>query len=150
MTLFILFVSIIALLFLVINLVFAPHIPYQEKNSEFECGFHSFHQTRFPFDSPIAAQAICFVILDIELFTMYPYVGSLGINTLYSLVVILGFMFVISAGFVFELGKGALKIDSKQNMGGDSLEKNLKDISSLNLCPPICVQKLNPATWGLR
>lgn len=109
---------------------------YQEKNSEFECGFHSFHQTRFPFDSPIAAQAICFVILDIELFTMYPYVGSLGINTLYSLVVILGFMFVISAGFVFELGKGALKIDSKQNMGGDSLEKNLKDISSLNLCPP--------------
>ncbi|AGG15996.1 NADH dehydrogenase subunit 3 (mitochondrion) [Neurospora crassa OR74A] len=139
MTLFILFVSIIALLFLLINLVFAPHIPYQEKNSEFECGFHSFHQTRFPFDSPIAAQAICFVILDLEIFTMFPYVGSLGINTFYSLVVILGFMFVVSAGFVFELGKGALKIDSKQNMGGDSTHlelKNLKDISSLNLCPP--------------
>ncbi|GGA13776.1 hypothetical protein GCM10010923_25110 [Blastomonas marina] len=112
---------------------------YQEKNSEFECGFHSFHQTRFPFDSPIAAQAICFVILDLEIFTMFPYVGSLGINTFYSLVVILGFMFVVSAGFVFELGKGALKIDSKQNMGGDSTHlelKNLKDISSLNLCPP--------------
>ncbi|MCV5147872.1 NADH-quinone oxidoreductase subunit A, partial [Escherichia coli] len=86
-----------------------------------------------------AAQAICFVILDLEIFTMFPYVGSLGINTFYSLVVILGFMFVVSAGFVFELGKGALKIDSKQNMGGDSTHlelKNLKDISSLNLCPP--------------
>ena len=42
MTLFILFVCIIAVLFLFINLVFAPHNPYQEKDSMFECGFHSF------------------------------------------------------------------------------------------------------------
>ena len=42
MTLFILFVCIVAVLFLFINLVFAPHNPYQEKDSMFECGFHSF------------------------------------------------------------------------------------------------------------
>ena len=42
MTLFILFIATIAVLFLVINLVFAPHNPYPEKYSIFECGFHSF------------------------------------------------------------------------------------------------------------
>ena len=42
MTFFITLVTIIAFLFLVINLLFAPHNPYQEKYSIFECGFHSF------------------------------------------------------------------------------------------------------------
>lgn len=42
MTLFIGFVSVIAILFLAINFIFAPHNPYQEKYSIFECGFHSF------------------------------------------------------------------------------------------------------------
>ena len=50
MTIFIIFVSVIAILFLFINLVFAPHNPYQEKDSMFECGFHSFQQSRSPFN----------------------------------------------------------------------------------------------------
>ena len=42
MVFFILLVCIIALLFLVINFLFAPHISYKEKDSIFECGFHGF------------------------------------------------------------------------------------------------------------
>ena len=41
-TLLFVIVSIIALLFLVLNFILAPHNPYQEKYSIFECGFHSF------------------------------------------------------------------------------------------------------------
>ena len=41
-SLFIIVVCIIAILFLVVNLILAPHNPYQEKYSIFECGFHSF------------------------------------------------------------------------------------------------------------
>lgn len=41
-TFFFLFIPFLALLLLVINLVFAPHNSYQEKDSVFECGFHSF------------------------------------------------------------------------------------------------------------
>ena len=42
MTFLFIFVSILAILFLFLNFIFAPHNPYQEKYSIFECGFHSF------------------------------------------------------------------------------------------------------------
>ena len=42
MTFFFILVAIICSLFLLINFIFAPHNPYQEKYSIFECGFHSF------------------------------------------------------------------------------------------------------------
>ena len=69
MTLFILFVAIIALLFLFINLVFAPHNPYQEKDSMFECGFHSFQQSRSPFN-------IAFFIIITIGFSLYGYITN--------------------------------------------------------------------------
>lgn len=36
-------------------------------------------------------------------------------NGLYGLIIMLIFTFIITAGFVFELGKSALKIDSRQS-----------------------------------
>ena len=41
-TFFFIFVPILAIILLAVNLIFAPHNPYQEKDSAFECGFHSF------------------------------------------------------------------------------------------------------------
>ena len=41
-TFFFIFIPILAILLLAINLILAPHNPYQEKDSVFECGFHSF------------------------------------------------------------------------------------------------------------
>jgi NADH-ubiquinone oxidoreductase chain 3 len=42
MTLLFIIVSILPLLFIAINFSFAPHNPYQEKYSIFECGYHGF------------------------------------------------------------------------------------------------------------
>lgn len=132
MTFFILFVCIIALLFLFINLVFAPHNPYQEKYSVFECGFHSFHQTRLPFNIGFFIYALVYLLLDLEVLLVFPFTVSEYVNNIYGLSITLLFIFIITVGFVFELGKGALKISSKQNMG-DYLEKNLIDISYLDI-----------------
>jgi len=132
MTLFILFVSIIALLFLFINLVFAPHNPYQEKYSVFECGFHSFHQTRLPFNIGFFIYALVYLLLDLEVLLVFPFTVSEYVNNIYGLAITLLFIFIITVGFVFELGKGALKISSKQNMA-DYLEKNLIDISYIDI-----------------
>lgn len=38
------------------------------------------------------------------------------INDIYGLIFVLLFITIITIGFIFELGKGALKIDSKQNI----------------------------------
>ena len=77
MTLFILFVCIIALLFLFINLLFAPHNPYQEKYSTFECGFHSFlGQNRTQFEYKFFIFAFIFLLFDLEILLIYPYIVS--------------------------------------------------------------------------
>lgn len=114
MTLFIAFICVIALLFLIINLIFAPHNPYQEKSSAFECGFHSFLQTRLPFNITFYIYGLLFLLFDLEIFLVFPYAVSSYNNEIYGLVIILIFLFLVTFGFIFELGKGALNIYTRQ------------------------------------
>lgn len=117
MTLFILFVVIIALLFLIINLIFAPHNPYQEKYSIFECGFHSFlGQNRTQFGVKFFIFALVYLLLDLEIILTFPFALSEYVNNIYGLIITLAFVGIITLGFVYELGKSALKIDSRQNL----------------------------------
>jgi len=117
MTFLFILVSIIAILFLVINLLFAPHNPYQEKYSIFECGFHSFlGQNRTQFGVKFFIFALVYLLLDLEILLTFPYAVSEYVNNLYGLIIALGFIIIITIGFVFELGKSALKIDSRQSL----------------------------------
>jgi len=115
LTFFFIFVPILALLLLGINLLLSPHNPYQEKNSAFECGFHSFlGQNRMQFSISFFIFALLFLLFDLEILLVYPYVVSSYANGLYGLIIMLAFFLVLTLGFVFELGKNALKIDSRQ------------------------------------
>jgi NADH-ubiquinone oxidoreductase chain 3 len=114
-TFFFLFVCILALIFLVVNLLLAPHNPYQEKYSIFECGFHSFlGQNRTQFGVKFFIFALVFLLLDLEILLTFPFAVSGYVNNIYGLIVALLFIGIITIGFVFELGKSALKIDSRQ------------------------------------
>lgn len=89
---------------------------YQEKYSIFECGFHSFlGQNRAQFGVKFFIFALLYLILDLEILLLYPYAMSIYSNELYGLITTLIFIFIITSGFVFELGKGALKISSRQD-----------------------------------
>jgi NADH-ubiquinone oxidoreductase chain 3 len=115
LTFFFLFVSILAVVFLVVNLLLAPHNPYQEKYSIFECGFHSFlGQNRTQFGVKFFIFALVYLLLDLEILLTFPYAVSGYVNNAYGLIVALIFIGIITIGFVFELGKSALKIDSRQ------------------------------------
>jgi NADH-ubiquinone oxidoreductase chain 3 len=115
MSIFILVVCIIAILFLVINLLLAPHNPYQEKYSIFECGFHSFlGQNRTQFGVKFFIFALVYLLLDLEILLTFPFTVSEYVNNVYGLIITLGFIGIITLGFVYELGKSALKIDSRQ------------------------------------
>ena len=117
MTFFIFFVCIIAILFLVINLIFAPHNPYQEKYSIFECGFHSFlGQNRTQFGVKFFIFALVYLLLDLEILLTFPFAVSGYVNNIYGLIITLGFIGIITIGFIYELGKSALKIDSRQTI----------------------------------
>jgi len=110
------FVSVLTLLFLALNFVLAPHNPYQEKYSIFECGFHSFlGQNRTQFGVKFFIFALVYLLLDLEILVIYPFGLSGYENGVYGLIIVLIFIGIITAGFVFELGKNALKIDSRQS-----------------------------------
>jgi NADH-ubiquinone oxidoreductase chain 3 len=88
---------------------------YQEKDSVFECGFHSFlGQNRTQFSISFFIFALLFLLFDLEILLIYPYVVSGYTNGIYGLVIMLVFFLALTLGFAFELGKNALKIDSRQ------------------------------------
>jgi NADH-ubiquinone oxidoreductase chain 3 len=114
-TFFIIFIPILAILLLFINLLLAPHNPYQEKDSPFECGFHSFRgQNRTQFSISFFIFALLFLLFDLEILLVYPYSVSSYNNGIHGLIIMLAFFSLLTLGFIFELGKNALSIDSKQ------------------------------------
>lgn len=114
-TFFIIFIPILSILLLLINLVLAPHNPYQEKDSVFECGFHSFlGQNRTQFSVSFFIFALLFLLFDLEILLVYPYSVSGYNNDVYGLIIMMVFFILLTLGFIFELGKNALTIDSKQ------------------------------------
>src|SRR5438046_3420300 len=120
-TFFFIFIPILTIILLTLNLIFAPHKPYEEKDSAFECCFHSFlGQNRTQFSISFFIFALLFLLFDLEILLVYPYVVSAYTNGIYGLVIMLIFFLALTLGFAFELGKNALKIDSRQMLTLDS------------------------------
>jgi NADH-ubiquinone oxidoreductase chain 3 len=100
---FLIFIPLLSVILLAINLIFAPHNAYQEKNSAFECGFHSFlGQNRTQFSISFFIFALLFLLFDLEILLVYPYSVSAYTNELYGLITMLIFFFVLTLGFAFE------------------------------------------------
>ena len=115
-TFFLIFIPILAIILLAVNLIFAPHNPYEEKDSAFECGFHSFlGQNRSEFSISFFIFALLFLLFDLEILLVYPYVVSAYANGIFGLIIMLLFFLVLTLGFAFELGKNALSIEIRQS-----------------------------------
>lgn len=117
MTFFFIFIPVLAFILLFLNLLLAPHNPYQEKKTAFECGFHSFlGQNRSQFNISFFIFALLFLLFDLEILLIYPYSVSGYNNSIYGLIIMLIFFILLTLGFIFELGKNALTISSKQTI----------------------------------
>jgi NADH-ubiquinone oxidoreductase chain 3 len=115
LTFFLFFIPLLSIILLAVNLILAPHNPYGEKKTAFECGFHSFlDQNRTQFNISFFIFALLFLLFDLEILLVYPYAVSSYVNNIYGLIVMLIFLILLTLGFVFELGKNALSISSRQ------------------------------------
>jgi NADH-ubiquinone oxidoreductase chain 3 len=112
---YLIFIIIVAILLLAINFLLSSHNPYMEKQTAFECGFHSFlGQNRTQFTISFFIFALLFLLFDLEILLIYPYTVSAFTNNAYGLFIMLVFFLLLTGGLVFELGKKALTIYSKQ------------------------------------
>ena len=112
---FLIFIPILSFILLAVNFIFAPHKPYKEKKTPFECGYHSFlSQNRTQFTISFFIFALLFLLFDLEIVLIYPFTVSSYANGIYGLIVMIVFTLILTLGFIFELGKNALKIESRQ------------------------------------
>jgi len=98
------FVSLLAL----IVWVFVPKKYRYEKNSVYECGFESFGSSKFNFNVHFFIVAILFIIFDVEIIFLYPWLACLNMTGFFGFFIMLIFLLVLAIGFAYEWKKGIL------------------------------------------
>jgi NADH-quinone oxidoreductase subunit A len=86
----------------------AQQKPDSEKLSAYECGFEAFTDARAKFDVRFYLVAILFIIFDLEVAFLFPWAVSLRDTGLFGFLSMVGFLGVLTVGFVYEWKKGAL------------------------------------------
>lgn len=101
----------LVLLLIVLTLTFAPAKDDREKGSSYECGFEPFEDARTNFDVHFYIVGILFLIFDLEIAFLYPWIYSVtSSNAFYqiNLIVLFFFLTILGLGFVYEWKKKAL------------------------------------------
>lgn len=108
-TILFLFVPVLVVILLMANVLLAAHRPDTEKVTAYECGFSPIYgQTRAPFSIQYYLVGILFLIFDLEILLLYPIAVTLYSVSVYGFWIAIIFFTVLTLGFVYELGKGAL------------------------------------------
>jgi NADH-quinone oxidoreductase subunit A len=90
------------------SMLVARQKPYPEKLSAYECGFEAFDDTRRRFDVRFYLVAILFIIFDLEVAFLFPWAVTLGEIGWFGFLSMMGFLGVLTIGFIYEWRKGAL------------------------------------------
>ncbi len=105
---FLVIAGVIALAMVSASLMAARQNPYPEKLSSYECGFEPFDDARRRFDVRFYLVAILFIIFDLEVAFLFPWAVSLARIGWFGLLSMLGFLGILTVGFIYEWCKGAL------------------------------------------
>lgn len=108
-----------ALIFMVISLILVyiiisagiilgSNISSFEKQSAYECGFEPFSNSKIIMNIQFYLIAILFLIFDLEVVVLFPWVYSLNIFSFSQHFVVIFFLVLLTIGFIFEWKKGAL------------------------------------------
>jgi len=75
----------------------------REINSPFECGFSTKEESRFPFSLRFFLVALIFLIFDVELLILFPYLRNLIFsNSLLRIFIYFLFLSILSLGLFYE------------------------------------------------
>jgi NADH-quinone oxidoreductase subunit A len=92
-----------------LSFIVATQRPSVEKLSADECGFDPFDDARTVFDVRFYLVAILFIVFDLEIIYLFPWCTSLGVFGYFGFWVMMVFLIVLTIGFCYEWGKGALE-----------------------------------------
>lgn len=84
---------------------------YYEKSSGYECGFDPFSDAREPFYVKFYLISILFIIFDVEVVFMLPWVLCMQQVGMFGFYILYFFILILSIGFAYEWKKGSLDWD---------------------------------------
>jgi len=99
---------VLAIVFAGLSYVVSAKQADVEKVSAYECGFDPFDDTRKTFGVRFYLVAILFLIFDLEVSFLFPWVVSLGTLPLLGFWSMILFLVILTVGFIYEWRKGAL------------------------------------------
>ena len=103
-----LFFLIIGFLLFFLSFLLVYQKPNNEKLSAYECGFNLFGDARAKFEVRYYLVAILFIIFDLELLFLFPWVISLNYLNWFGIYSMIFFLFILTLGFIYEWFCGAL------------------------------------------
>jgi NADH-quinone oxidoreductase subunit A len=101
-------VTVVLLLFS-ISFFLVYQTPEKEKFSSYECGFNPFSDARSKFEVRFYLVAVLFLLFDLEISFLFPWIISLYNLEWAAYYVMMFFLILLSIGFIYEWAKGALE-----------------------------------------
>lgn len=112
---FFIFIPILTIILLTLNILLSPRITDAAKKTTYECGFLPImEQTRNQFSISFYVTAMLFLIFDLEILTIFPTTVVLGQIGIFGFSIFLIFTFILTIGFILEIGSGAIKIKNTE------------------------------------
>src|SRR5215469_393976 len=104
-------VPILAIILLALNLLLAPHKPDETKVSIYECGYETVpSQTRNTFQVHFYLVSLLFLVFDLEILLLVPVSVTLYEISSYGFSIAMIFFIILTVGFIFEIGSGAISL----------------------------------------
>jgi NADH-quinone oxidoreductase subunit A len=79
---------------------------YQKQNNEkissYECGFNPFSDARNKFEVRYYLVAILFIIFDLELLFLFPWIICFNTLNIVGIYTMIYFLFILTVGFIYE------------------------------------------------
>ena len=105
---YLIFCLVLSILILILSYFLAPQKDNSEKVSSYECGFSPFEDARKPFDVKFYLVSILFIIFDLEVSFLFPWVFALTSNNIFSFWTMFSFLAILTVGFFYEWRRGAI------------------------------------------
>lgn len=106
--LYLIFVVLLALIIIFASYFLANQNPDSEKLSAYECGFEPYDDTRYSFNIKFCVIAILFIVFDIEIMFLIPWVVSVSKLNLLSYWSMMDFLLELLIGLYYIWLLGAL------------------------------------------
>jgi NADH:ubiquinone oxidoreductase subunit 3 (subunit A) len=100
---------LLSMVILALSYILATQQADTEKISAYECGFSPFDDARNKFDVKFYLVAILFIIFDLEVTYLFPWVTVLNKISFFGYWSMFWFLVILTIGFVYEWMKGALE-----------------------------------------